>query len=382
MNDLVLITGGAGFIGANLANRLLEDGRSVVIYDNLSGEGSERNLKWLVESHPGSPLRFISGDVRDPVRLRPALEKVGQVFHLAAQGAVTTSLSDPRSDYEINVGGVLNVLEEIRRLKRPPGLVYTSTHKVYGRLGDVKLVLKGRKYEPVNADLKKYGIGESARLNFQSPYGCSKGAADQYVLDYACGYGLRAAVFRTSGIYGPHQVGNEDQGWIAHFLLQALRDHAITIYGDGFQVRDALFVTDLVEAFLLAERKIDVIAGEAFNIGGGPDRAVSVDEVLERIEGMCGFRFSLGREGWRSGDQRYYVSDTRKFRKATGWKPKVSIPEGMERLYQWLISAYGQPVVPAPVSLVEEAATLMARFGRGMAAPVMALVPQEAADEK
>ena len=316
----VLITGGAGFIGANLADRLLSAGRTVWIYDDLSRPGVEKNVKFLRERH-GERVHVEIADVRNRESLRTAVRSAEQVFHFAAQVAVTTSLTDPLHDFEVNVGGTLNLLEEIRALESPPPLLFTSTNKVYGGLSDLELERSGTRYQPLNAALRT-GIGEDRRLDFHSPYGCSKGAADQYVLDYARTFGLPAVVFRMSCIYGPHQMGTEDQGWVAHFLIRAIQGEPITIYGDGLQVRDVLFAEDLVDAFLLAQANIHTLSGQAFNIGGGLGNTISLLELLDVIAALNGTRPDLRSKDWRPGDQRYYVSDTRRFKAATGWAPR------------------------------------------------------------
>jgi CDP-paratose 2-epimerase len=331
----VLITGGAGFIGANLADRLLSAGRPVLVLDSLARPGVERNLRWLRTAH-GGLLRFERGDVRDPAAVRGAVAQAEQVFHFAAQVAVTDSLADPVEDFEVNARGTLNVLEAIRAQPAPPALVFTSTNKVYGALDDVALLRRNRRYEPASEALARSGIGESRPLDFHSPYGCSKGTADQYVRDYARSYGLPTIVFRMSCIYGPHQFGTEDQGWVAHFLIRALADRPITIYGDGRQVRDLLFVEDLVDALLLAQRHMPTETGEVFNIGGGPANALSLLDALELIGELTGGAPRTQFDAWRVGDQRYFVTDTGKFTEATGWRPQVSAREGLARLAAWL----------------------------------------------
>ncbi len=338
MKEAVLITGGAGFIGTNLAHRLLSEGRKVCLFDDLSRPGVEHNAAWLSETHGGS-FNLIRADIRDARAVRKAVDSAGTVFHFAAQVAVTTSLADPMTDFEINARGTLNVLEALRGRSDSPMLFYTSTNKVYGGLDDVGLSRNGTRYEPNDSITSSFGVSERRPLDFHSPYGCSKGTADQYVLDYARSYGIRSIVFRMSCIYGPHQFGNEDQGWIAHFLIRALDGMPITIYGDGMQVRDALFVDDLVDAFLLAERRGSRTEAKAFNIGGGPENTISLLELIELVAAIHGQRPNIRFEQWRTGDQRYYVSDTRRFRGATGWAPQTGIREGVERLYAWLLGA-------------------------------------------
>ncbi|MDB5905300.1 MAG: NAD-dependent epimerase/dehydratase [Betaproteobacteria bacterium] len=340
-SHVTLITGGAGFVGANLAHRLLSEGRPVLILDNLSRAGVEQNLQWLRDVH-GAAVELATDDIRDREAVARGVARARQVFHFAAQVAVTTSLVDPVEDFSINAQGTLNVLEAIRAQPAPPPIVMTSTNKVYGGLENVALVRDGQHYAPEEAHLRARGISEAQPLDFHSPYGCSKGTADQYVRDYARTYGVPTVVFRMSCIYGPHQFGTEDQGWVAHFLLRALEGSPITVYGDGMQVRDILFVEDLVEAFLLAERNIGQLSGQAFNIGGGPGNVISLLDLLDCIEALHGVRPQVDFESWRTGDQRYYVSDTTRFQQATGWKPKVAVREGVERLYQWLREARGE----------------------------------------
>jgi CDP-paratose 2-epimerase len=335
---LALITGGAGFVATNVADRLLRDGWRVRLFDNLSRAGVAHNVQWLEAQH-GDRVSFVRGDVRDAAAVKKALAGVSRVFHFAAQVAVTTSLVDPILDFEVNAGGTLNVLEAMRALDEPPSLLFTSTNKVYGHLDDLQLRPRGARYDPVDPEVARQGISEARPLDFHSPYGCSKGAAEQYVLDYSRTFGLKAAVFRMSCIYGPHQFGTEDQGWVAHFIIQALTHRPLTLYGDGMQVRDVLYVEDLVDAMLLAQDGIDDLAGHAFNIGGGQDNAVSLLELI----GIIGAR--LGRlpghhfEPWRTADQRYYVSDISKFQRATGWAPRVAVMEGVERLTRWMLES-------------------------------------------
>ena len=335
MKNTVLITGGAGFVGTNLAHRYLSEGFPVRLYDSFARAGVEQNARWLQETH-GDLVQIEAADVRDPARLRDSVRRAAKVFHLAAQVAVTTSLVDPVADFEVNARGTLNVLEAVRACPDPPPLVFTSTNKVYGGLSDVALRVRDQRYEPESRDVRAHGIGEARPLDFHSPYGCSKGAADQYVLDYARTYDLPAAVFRMSCIYGPHQFGTEDQGWVAHFLLQAQLGRPITLYGDGMQVRDILYAEDLVNALVLAQDRIGDLSGQAFNIGGGAANSISLLNLLELIRETDGDAPNVCFEGWRPGDQRYYVSDTRKFQTATGWTPTVSAPRGIARLGRWL----------------------------------------------
>jgi CDP-paratose 2-epimerase len=331
----VVITGGAGFIGTNLAHKLLSEGERVLVLDNISRPGAERNLRWLLDTH-GKRVQVEFADVRNPYAVRRAVRNASHVFHFAAQVAVTTSLANPRHDFDVNALGTLNLLEALRASDNSPPLIFTSTNKVYGGLDDVTLSSDSGTYKPLDANLRERGIDESRSLDLHSPYGCSKGAADQYIIDYARTFGLPAVVFRMSCIYGPHQMGNEDQGWVAHFLISALEGRPIVLYGDGMQVRDLLYVDDLIDAFLLARENIRRLSARAFNIGGGPEYAISLLELIEMIEALGGARPHYEFQDWRPGDQRYYVSDTRKFRNATGWRPKVDPKLGLGKLYHEL----------------------------------------------
>jgi CDP-paratose 2-epimerase len=330
----ILITGGAGFVGSNLAHRLLSAGHKVRLLDNLSRAGVERNLRWLIETH-GDLVDIEVPDLRNLSIIRHAVRDASQVFHFAAQVAVTSSLDDPIEDFEINARGTLNVLEAIRAAQNPPPLVFTSTNKVYGNLADLEFIKEGTRYAPKDLSIRERGIGENRPLDFHSPYGCSKGAADQYVVDYARTYRIPALVFRMSCIYGPHQYGNEDQGWVAHFVIRSMAGKPITIYGDGMQVRDILFVEDLVDAFLLAQQHMNRLAGNAFNIGGGAANSISLLELLDLLAELHGGERSVRFEDWRAADQRYYVADTSKFSGLTGWQPRVGVHEGVRRLYEW-----------------------------------------------
>ncbi|WP_394844556.1 GDP-mannose 4,6-dehydratase [Pendulispora brunnea] len=331
----VLVTGGAGFIGSNLASRLLRLNAHVIVLDNLSRRYVGKNLEWLRDEHRGR-LDVVIGDVRDPAVVRREVARATHVFHFAAQVAVTSSLTDPQFDFDVNAGGTLNVLEAVRAQPTPPRVFYTSTNKVYGGLGDVELTESATRYEPSDAGLRARGIDEARPLDFHSPYGCSKGTADQYVLDYARSFGIPAVVFRMSCIYGPRQFGTEDQGWVAHFLIRALRGEPITVYGDGKQVRDVLFVDDLVNAFLAADAHMDRVRGRAFNMGGGPDNTTSLLELFSYMRDRLGMDIAFDHDDWRVGDQRYYVSNPERFGKLTGWSPRVGVREGVERLFRWL----------------------------------------------
>ena len=330
----VVITGGAGFIGTNLAHRLLNEGNSVIIFDNFSRKGSSHNVEWLKENHSEN-LRVINGDVCEREPLGSLLRSCSAVFHLAAQVAVTRSLENPVEDFETNLRGTLNILETLRTLPSPPFLLFTSTNKVYGNLSDIPLFKSGNRYEV--ADPSFTGINELRHLDFHSPYGCSKGGADQYVIDYARTFSIPATVLRMSCIYGPHQYGNEDQGWVAHLLIRAVNGEPVTIFGNGLQVRDILYVDDLVDAFLMARREASVCAGQAFTMGGGPGRLMSVLGLLELIEEIHGTIPEIRYESWRTGDQKYYMSNTGRFQSLTGWYPRTHTRAGVEKLYRWIM---------------------------------------------
>jgi CDP-paratose 2-epimerase len=336
----VLITGGAGFIGTNLAHRLLTAGQEVLIFDNLSRPGVEQNLQWLCRRHRNR-VRVCVADIREASAIREAVHQASQVFHCAAQVAVTTSVLNPQEDFEINALGTLHLLEALRQLKQPPPLVFTSTNKVYGNLQDRTLCQHSTRYVPTDRALRLMGMSEECALAFYSPYGCSKGAADQYVIDYARMYGLPAVVFRMSCIYGPHQCGTEDQGWVVHFLMRALSRQPITLYGNGLQVRDILFVDDLVNALLLAQTHMPALAGQVFNIGGGPANTTSLLELLALIAEIHGQQPVIQFASWRPGDQKYYASNIQRFSTATGWVPQVRVRQGVTALYAWLLHNYG-----------------------------------------
>ncbi|MFW6324392.1 MAG: NAD-dependent epimerase/dehydratase family protein [Desulfovibrionales bacterium] len=330
----VLITGGAGFIGTNLAARLASSGRKVLLFDNLIRPGVEDNVEWLL-SNFSEYISVELADIRDGDRMEKAVQRAGHVYHFAAQVAVTTSITDPRDDFEVNALGTINLLEAIRRRSTPPPLVFTSTNKVYGKL-NISLEEGESRYNPSDTGIRTHGIAESQPLDFYSPYGCSKGAADQYVLDYSRIYGLPAVVLRMSCIYGPHQFGNEDQGWVAHFLLKAMHKEPLYIFGNGKQVRDILHVSDLIDALVLAQDKIHLLAGNAFNIGGGPENTTSLLELLSLMKSLGLVPSSLQFKKPRPGDQDYYVSDIESFRNRTGWNPKTGVREGVCRLGEWL----------------------------------------------
>ena len=332
----VLITGGAGFVGTNMADYLLSQDTPVIIMDNLSRAGVLDNLEWLKNKWKNR-VQISIADIRNSFEVKNVVRKVSHIYHFAAQVAVTTSVTEPEEDFEVNLQGTINILNAMREMKNPPSLLFTSTNKVYGNLENLQLKENKTNYTPSNPAFAN-GIDEEQPLDFHSPYGCSKGSADQYVCDYARIYNLPTVVFRMSCIYGPHQCGTEDQGWVANFLIRAMKDQNINIYGNGKQVRDILFVEDLVKAMELARKNIEQFKGEAFNIGGGAENAVSLLEVLDLIADAQGQYPSTSYGDWRPGDQFYYVSDTSRFKKATGWRPEVSYKNGIKKLHQWLMN--------------------------------------------
>jgi CDP-paratose 2-epimerase len=329
----VLLMGGAGFIGSNLASSILRDPSARVhIFDNLSRPGVRNNLAWLQRLEGASGrLEITVGDVRDAAHVERVVGDATEIYHFAAQVAVTTSVVDPRFDFEVNLAGTFNVLEAARKSGRNPFLLFTSTNKVYGDFGTSNLYIDGNRYRSSEPD----GTSEEQPLDFHSPYGCSKGAADQYVRDYARIYGLRTVVFRMSCIAGGRQFGNEDQGWVAHFLYSALRGTPVTIYGDGKQVRDVLCVDDLVRAFDAARMLPPAEGGRIFNIGGGPENALSLLELIELVEQLTGRKFKLRFDEPRPGDQLYYVTNYSKFQRETGWKPELTPNDTLKRIHEF-----------------------------------------------
>ncbi|MFP4292054.1 MAG: GDP-mannose 4,6-dehydratase [Cyclobacteriaceae bacterium] len=334
--ETLLITGGAGFVGTNLASYFIEKNKKVIILDNLNRPGVEKNLRWLREHYPDELIVEVA-DIRNPYAVKKAVDQSHFVFHLAAQVAVTISCEQPVMDFQTNLQGTINLLEAIRQSEHQPPIIFTSTNKVYGNLDHMQISENGSRYEL--PDHQNGGIPESQPLDFHSPYGCSKGSADAYILDYARTYGLKAVVFRMSCIFGPHQMGTEDQGWVAHFLLQAMKGEKISIYGNGKQVRDVLYVGDLVEAFHLAYEQIDKLSGQAFNIGGGIQNSTSLIELIGKLENQLEEKIEVEFHPWRTGDQRYYVSDTSAFEQASGWKRQVDLDQGLNKLYQWMSQA-------------------------------------------
>jgi len=340
-----IITGGAGFIGSNAAARYLRGGHQVIVVDNLSREGSYKNLQWLRSQ--GS-LEFVQLDIREGGELARLFHQHGdadQVLHLAGQVAVTTSVISPREDFEVNALGTFNVLEAMREASITAPLIYSSTNKVYGEMNDVGAVERSGRYQYQSLP---QGVAEDRNLDFHSPYGCSKGAADQYVIDYHRIYGLRTVVFRQSCIYGYRQFGAEDQGWVAWFMIASRLGRPITVYGDGKQVRDVLFIDDLLDAYDAAFAATNV-AGRVYNIGGGPSNVLSLLELLAYIEKRQNRKLPHDVAGWRPGDQKVFVSDIRRAQTELGWTPKIGCSKGLDLLYDWVSQNQGLFLEPAPV---------------------------------
>jgi CDP-paratose 2-epimerase len=304
----------------------------------------ERNLNWLATRH-GSRLHAVPGDLRDQVAVEAAVAEAGGVVHLAAQVAVTSSLLDPLDDFTVNAKGTLTILEAIRCLAPETPLVFASTNKVYGALTDLKMQQAPDRYVPADPRIRDRGIDETRSLSFCTPYGCSKGTAEQYVLDYAHSFGLRTAVLRKSCIYGPRQFGTEDQGWVAHFLIRALRDEPITIYGDGCQVRDILHVRDAVTAYRTVLSNIGRLAGQAFNLGGGANNAVSLRMVLDEIAILTGRPLQISYAQQRPGDQVFFVADSGRLAQQSGWHPTIAWRDGLRDLAEWLSADLDLPAV-------------------------------------
>ena len=348
-DETVLVTGGAGFIGCNLADRLASEGHRVRIFDALVRDGVAANLEWLVGRH-GDRIEPVIADVRDHAALARAVQGVSAVFHFAAQVAVTTSMTDPAEDFAVNLGGTFALLEAVRAQPRPVPVIFASTNKVYGDLADLGSRLTPRGHAPEDELLARHGVSEARPLDFHTPYGCSKGAADQYVLDWSRSFGIPSLVLRMSCIYGERQMGTEDQGWVAHFLIRALEGRPITLYGDGHQVRDLLHVGDAVEAYLAGWRNIGKVKGRAFNLGGGPGNAVSLRQLLDHVGQVLGRRVTIVPADWRQGDQRWFVADTRAVDAALALPPRLGWREGVARLAAWLADARDlAPLDPAPL---------------------------------
>lgn len=333
MKKKALVTGGAGFIGSNLVATLLNEGWEVIVFDNLSRRGSEKNLTWLLENVRSPKLKIEKKDVRDYKAVKKAVKKSDVIFHLAAQVAVTTSFLNPREDFEVNTLGSFNVLEAARKSVHKPIVIYASTNKVYGAMEKIKVRENASRYTLIKMP---HGVDEEFPLDFHSPYGCSKGVADQYTRDYFRIYGLPTVVFRQSCIYGPRQMGIEDQGWVAHFAKSSLLRKPISIYGNGKQVRDLLYVGDLVNAYLKAVEKIDSVAGEVYNIGGGKENSLSLLEFVKILNKLNGRKVKISFSDWRLGDQKVFISDNRKAEKELVWSQQTSVNKGVKNLLDWI----------------------------------------------
>jgi CDP-paratose 2-epimerase len=329
-----LITGGAGFIGANYTARLIRRGEEVIVYDSLARAGTEKNLAWLRSQFGMESFRLAEKDVRDQEALAEEVQRVDVIVHLASQVAVTKSVRDPRMDFEINALGTFNLLEAARLSGHRPMVIYASTNKVYGGMEAVEVIEEPNAYRYA---VYPYGIPETYPLDFHSPYGCSKGAGDQYVRDYSRIYNLPTVVMRMSCIYGPRQFGVEDQGWVAWLVIAALTGSPITIYGDGKQVRDLLYIEDLLDAYDAAQENIGVASGNVYNLGGGPENTLAVwKEFGPLLEELLGKPIPIRREGWRPGDQRIFVADVRKAADELGWAPRTSVHQGIGQLFEWV----------------------------------------------
>jgi len=346
MSDGTLLLGGGGFIGSHLARHLLENGQPVVILDSLARDGAGGMLRRLRAEY-GDMLELEIADLRDRTALRRAVARSARIVHLAARTGASGGLVDPHLDFEVNLRATVDLLEELRRSERAVPLLHCSTSKVYGALRRLQLVELATRYEPVNEWVAEHGIDEHWPLEVTSPYGCSRAAADQYVLEYARSFGLPAAVARIGCAYGPDGLGGEDQCWISHWLEHALDRRPVTIDGDGKQVRDPLHIDDLVGALVGLLDRMDSVRGHAFNVGGGPDSAVSLRELLELMSQVIGHPIPVAWTDWREGDARYYVANPSKLEAMTGWRPVVSLADGLGRLAGWLLAARRMPEPPS-----------------------------------
>ncbi len=334
MSKHYFVTGGAGFIGTNYVQRLLDRGEQVTVYDNLSRAGAPLNIEWLRSKFGEESFQLVVGDVQDAEKLVRAAKSADIILHLAGQVAVTTSVVNPRGDFEDNALGTFNVLEAARLSNRKPMVLYASTNKVYGEMEEAQIEEGETSYKYKQLP---FGVPETQPLDFHSPYGCSKGTGDQYVHDYHRIYDLPTVVFRQSCIYGTRQFGIEDQGWVAWFVIAALLDKPITIYGDGKQVRDVLYIEDLLDAYDAAVAHIKIASGQVYNIGGGPKNTLSIwKEFAPLLEDLLGKKIVVTRSDWRPGDQHVYVSDIRKAERELGWTPKIAVDDGVRRLYEWV----------------------------------------------
>ena len=328
----ILITGGAGFVGCNAARFFGARNWNVTVLDNLSRQGTDKNLTWLRD---GTTFDFEHVDVRDRAAIDRimATGKFDAVIHLAAQVAVTTSVTDPGTDFAVNAFGTFNMLDAVRLHCPEAVFIFASTNKVYGKIAAAGSELRGNRYAYLD---RPHGIGETEPLDFLSPYGCSKGAADQYTLDFARMYKIPATSFRQSCIYGPRQFGVEDQGWVAWFVIASTLGRDITIFGDGKQVRDVLHVNDLLHAYEAVIRAPEKITAEAFNVGGGPGQILSLIDLIDMLERRLGRKVPVKWDDWRPGDQQVYISDIRKLDRLLGWKPEIGVGAGITQLIDWV----------------------------------------------
>lgn len=334
MSHVFLVTGGAGFIGSNYVYRLLSRGEQVIVYDNLARAGAPRNVRWLAETFGSNAFKLVVGDVRDAALLSAWAREADVIVHLASQVAVTTSVLHPREDFDINALGTFNILEAARLSGRYPIILYASTNKVYGGMETVPVVEQETRYRYSDLPL---GVSETELLDFHSPYGCSKGAGDQYVRDYHRIYDLPTVVLRQSCIYGPRQFGVEDQGWVAWFVIAVVTGRPLNIYGNGKQVRDLLYIDDLLDAYDAVLAGIDRAAGQIYNLGGGVQNAISIwREFGPLLENLIGRELPATYGDWRPGDQRVFIADIGKAERQLGWRPKVSVEEGVARLINWV----------------------------------------------
>ena len=333
-----LVTGGCGFLGSNLAAEVLRRGEKLFVLDNLHRKGASQNLQWL---HSQGDTTFFHADIRNRADVDNAVSESNPdaIFHLAGQVAMTTSLARPRLDFEVNAMGTLNLLEAVRKYAPAATVVFSSTNKVYGNMEHVVYAEESTRY--ATPDYPE-GFDESASLDFHSPYGCSKGAADQYVLDYARMFGLKTVVFRHSSIYGDRQFATIDQGWVTWFCMKALEkaesssQEPFTIAGNGKQVRDVLHVADAARAYLAAVERIENVCGQAFNIGGTMASSLSLLELFSMLERLLGIKLAYRKLPPRVGDQKVFVANTALAGRLLGWVPSVNAEEGVKKLLEWL----------------------------------------------
>ena len=336
-----LVTGGCGFIGVNLADALLRDGESVTLFDSLYREGAEENLAWVRSRYPDA-VRFVRADIRDAEAVAAIVKESSPdvIAHLAGQVAMTTSLANPRLDFEVNAGGTLNVLEAVRNFSPSSGVLFSSTNKVYGDLEHLRIEEQATRYALPD---HPFGLDEHAPLDGHSPYGCSKLAADQYVRDYARAFGLRTVVFRHSSVYGGRQFATFDQGWIGWFCQMAVEAtkpgaKPFSINGNGKQVRDVLFIEDAVAAYRAAAERLDACAGNVYNLGGGMANSLSLLELFSMLEGITGCPLNHYALDWRRGDQKVFVADIRRAEQALGWRPNTGSEAGVRQMLEWMRS--------------------------------------------